>query len=409
MFPAEMLKQVLIAGVLLAIMSVIDTLSYGVRTAGVRTKRLAISLSLFNILVIFSRISNMFSAPVLGNFPDKVYRGAFTSSDVLNGLRADVLFIIAGVLVGGMITPTVIRVFDRGIQVLDAKGSILPTVAHGIKHIYRLPAYCVAPIHRHITDNIRLSGVPYGFLLFNVFVTCFYSIGVMSTVYAASLNHSVAGTAIMLSGIVNGIATLLLFLVVDPPAAVVIDGCINGKRPIQQAYAMNLYLVATRLAGTILALALIAPMGHYVLHAAKWVDSALGSERTRTLLQTSSDYYEYAINQTLKSVDNDKLEFSLVIVPRENKELSHKSSPESVSFELVVSSGESYSFNATKAKPLFLTGDLTALPIEYLASRQPSIPDKFIGEEVELITTLHFPDHVASLKNRFVWTPGNYE
>lgn len=404
-----MLKQVLIAGVLLAVMSVIDTLSYGVRTAGVRTKRLAISLSLFNILVIFSRISNMFSAPVLGNFPDKVYKGAFTAGDVLNGLRADILFIIVGVVIGGMITPTVIKIFDRGIQVLDAKGSILPTVVHGIKRIHRLPAYCIAPVHRHIADNIKLTGVPYGFLLFNVFVTCFYSIGVMSTVYAASLNHSVAGTAILLSGIVNGIATLLLFLVVDPPAAVVIDGCINGKRPMQQAYVMNLYLVATRLAGTILALALIAPMGYYVLHAAQWVDNALGNERTRILLQTSSDYHEYAITQTLKSVENGRLEISLVVIPRSNSGLTIKAIPESVSFDFTFSSGSSYSLVAMNPNSTQTAGEVTESPIEYLASQQLATPDKLTGKEVQLITTLHFPERDVNLKNRFVWTTGNYE
>ena len=51
MLPLDILKPVLIAGTLLAVMSVVDTLTYGVRTAGVITKRLAISLALFNILV----------------------------------------------------------------------------------------------------------------------------------------------------------------------------------------------------------------------------------------------------------------------------------------------------------------------------------------------------------------------
>ena len=72
MLPPELVKPVLIAGVALFVMSVVDTLAYGVRTAGVFTRRLAISLSLFNILVTFSRFSNMIQAPFLGRMADDV-------------------------------------------------------------------------------------------------------------------------------------------------------------------------------------------------------------------------------------------------------------------------------------------------------------------------------------------------
>jgi hypothetical protein len=115
-------------------------------------------------------------------------------------------------------------------------------------------------------------------LLFNVFVTCFYSIGVMATVLAASIDHSVAGTAILLSGIVNGIATMLLFIVVDPPGAVIVEQCIEGKRPVSHAKTLNLSLVITRLLGTLLALVLLPWMAQYVLVSAHWVDRVFAAE-----------------------------------------------------------------------------------------------------------------------------------
>jgi len=273
MLPPDILKPVLIAGTLLAVMSVVDTLSYSMRTAGVLTKRLAISLALFNILVIFSRLSNMFSAPVLGNLPDKVEQGIYLESDVLAGLRFALLFVIGGVIVGALITPGVVRIFSRAIEVMERLGSLPPTVGYMLRRVHHFPRYFILPRLRHILNNLDFRGLPLGFLVFNIFVTCFYSIGVLSTVLAASWNHDVSGTAILLSGIVNGIATLLLFLIVDPPAAVVIDSCISGSRPVSQAKAMNLYLVLTRLVGCLLALVLLPPMGRYVLTAAEWVDN----------------------------------------------------------------------------------------------------------------------------------------
>src|SRR5215213_1101798 len=116
-----MWPAVVIAGVMLFVMSVMDTLAYGVRTAGVLTRRLAISLSLFNSLVVFSRLSNMAQAPILGNFPDKVFKGDYTLAEVLYALRVDLLFVVAGVVVGAIAMRTFIRLFRRGIEEMEKR------------------------------------------------------------------------------------------------------------------------------------------------------------------------------------------------------------------------------------------------------------------------------------------------
>ena len=251
-------------------MSVVDTLAYGVRTAGVYMRRLAISLSLFNILVTFSRLSNMIQAPFLGRMADDVDQGLYTSDKVLVGLRIDLLLIILGVVTGAILMPTFVRLARRGIEVLEKKGNLAGTAFYGLSRVWRFPHYWSLPINqlKGLTD---LGSIPYNFLIWNIFVTCFYSIGVMSTVLAASWDHSVSGTCILLSGIVNGIATMLLFIVVDPPSAIVVDKCINGERPVRDALVLNMYLVATRLVGTALAVVALPFMARYVLTVAHWV------------------------------------------------------------------------------------------------------------------------------------------
>ena len=64
-----------------------DTLAYGVRTAGVLTRKLAMSLSLFNTIVVISRLGNMLQTAVLGTMPDKVAEGKITPLDVQHGLQ----------------------------------------------------------------------------------------------------------------------------------------------------------------------------------------------------------------------------------------------------------------------------------------------------------------------------------
>ena len=280
MIADHLILPVLIAGLLLGTMSVVDTLSYGVRTAGVLTKRLAISLSLFNIIVIFSRLSNMAVMPVLGNFPDKVLQSVYTAPEVLVALRVDLLFVVGGVIVGGLLTPSFINLTKRGIEVMEDKGSLPPLIWHGLSRLNRLPSYLELPRLCIAREYLDYRKIPTKFLLFNIFVTCFYSIGVMSTILAASWDHSVAVTTAMLSGIVNGIATMLLFAVVDPPAAVLTDNCIAGKRPESHAKTMNLFLILTRLIGCMLAIVLLPLMASYVLTTAHWVDQVFAASQT---------------------------------------------------------------------------------------------------------------------------------
>ncbi len=47
------------------VIHLIGTLAYSVRIAGTRTRRIALSLSLFNLLILVSRTSNSFQAPLL--------------------------------------------------------------------------------------------------------------------------------------------------------------------------------------------------------------------------------------------------------------------------------------------------------------------------------------------------------
>jgi hypothetical protein len=331
-----MLRPVLIAGCLLGTMSVVDTLAYGVRTAGVLTRKLAISLSLFNILVILSRLSNMFSAPILGNFPDKVYQGLYTVPDVRAALTIDLLFVIGGVIIGAMLMPTQIQLFKRGIQVLEEVGTLPKTILYGLRHLREFPRQFRAPKLRYLKEFSDVRVLPYQFLVYNIFVTCFYSIGVMSTVLAASVDHSVAGTAILLSGIVNGIATMTLFIIVDPPAAVVVENCISGTRPVSHVKTMNVSLTTTRLLGCLLALLLLPWMAQYVLSAAHWVDRTFAADRAVLVGQASAQCdgldYEFRLVQQASG------EYHFELRVHNNK---------STTRELNYNSGAEYEFSAT--------------------------------------------------------------
>jgi hypothetical protein len=57
--------QLLLICFLTFVIHLIGTLAYSVRIAGVRTRRIAVSLALFSILMLVSRTSNSFLGPFL--------------------------------------------------------------------------------------------------------------------------------------------------------------------------------------------------------------------------------------------------------------------------------------------------------------------------------------------------------
>ena len=57
--------QLAILLLLTFLIHLIGTLAYAVRIAGVRTRRIAVSFAIFNLLVLIARTSNCFQGPFL--------------------------------------------------------------------------------------------------------------------------------------------------------------------------------------------------------------------------------------------------------------------------------------------------------------------------------------------------------
>jgi hypothetical protein len=274
-------KAVIVVAVLIGFMAMIDTLALSIRTSGALTKRLAIALSLFNLIIVFSRLSNLVQAPIVGNMADKT---AVTDPAIqemlINALQMKIHIIIGattiGTLLGAFLTPTFVRIFTRMIGIFEQVKTIPRLVLYLLNPRRWLHAgqYFAWPLTARTSGYFKSIGrLPADFIFFQVLVTGFYTVGVLSTIYAAALHPSLRATAVTLSGIVNGFATFLLFILVDPPAAMITDQVINGKRPIADIKVMNTYLVTARFAGTILAQFLLVVMAYWVITVANYVNN----------------------------------------------------------------------------------------------------------------------------------------
>jgi len=84
--------QLIILCLLTFIIHLVGTLAYAVRIAGVRTRRLAVSFSLFNILVLASRTSNSFQGPFLAKRVEQSLAISRQHDGLLLAVLLDIVF-----------------------------------------------------------------------------------------------------------------------------------------------------------------------------------------------------------------------------------------------------------------------------------------------------------------------------
>ena len=120
--------------------------------------------------------------------------------------------------------------------------------------------------------RFRLRDVPGKLLIGNVVVTGIYAIGVVAANFGSVLDPADARTAISLSGIVNGVATVSFTLIVDPTSAYMTDQAVKGERSLREVKSMVFYLAATAVVGTLLSQLILYPAAHVVALVAHFVN-----------------------------------------------------------------------------------------------------------------------------------------
>lgn len=102
--------QLLVICILTFVIHLFGTLAYAAQIAGVRTRRIAISFSIFNILILVSRTSNSFQGPFLAKRIENNIAGG-----VAHGLLADFRWMLwsatLATIVGALLIPTFQRIY----------------------------------------------------------------------------------------------------------------------------------------------------------------------------------------------------------------------------------------------------------------------------------------------------------
>ncbi|KUO59472.1 MAG: hypothetical protein APF84_19395 [Gracilibacter sp. BRH_c7a] len=249
--------------ILTLLIHLIDTLAYSVRLNSVKSGQVALSFSLFNLFVLVSRTANTFQAPLIGSI---IGLSIAQGLDPILDLRKIIFASTLGTIIGILLIPTFLRIFESAVRKLEVTGSVPSLVieALNISNIKRMVRRAARP-SKSMLERLRYREIPKRLLVLHALVTGIYTIGVLAANYSALLvsdEHRLAAAAS--SGMINGIATILLTLFIDPKSAIITDQALRGKRPYTDVKALVVLLISTKIIGTLLGQLLFLPAANLI-------------------------------------------------------------------------------------------------------------------------------------------------
>jgi len=252
--------------------------AYAARIAGVRTGRIATSISLFNLFMTASRLATLIYTLMLGPLSDKAgnaIKVLLTEQSQLPDsqrlisqvqhtfewqLRLIIIAGTVGTILGSLMLPMFVYLYVRGVRSFERTKSLPHSLARifNPRVLWNVLTHLRLPHYREIF-SFSTRNIPRRLLVFNVVVTGIYAIGVVAAYYASVLDVNVARTAIGISGIINGIGTVAFTFFVDPTSSIIQDEAVKGERPHEEVKAMVFYLSLTAIVGWLLSQLLLFP------------------------------------------------------------------------------------------------------------------------------------------------------
>jgi hypothetical protein len=254
------------------VIHLIGTLAYAVRIAGVRTRKIAISFSLFNILMLVSRTSNTLQGPFLAKRIE-ANLAVRAGDHMLSDFRWLLASATLATLVGAVAIPTFQRLFSRAVLHFQAHRSI-PKLAQKTASrdgFAYLRSALTQPVSGNLDTLRRRPAISPAVIGLNVAAQALITVGVFSALYAGYLEPEFRVTAVTLSSIINGVATVLLFALIDPYLSIMTDDVIEGRISEGGFRRAVIWLTGSRIAGTVLAQAILVPAALLIAWIARLV------------------------------------------------------------------------------------------------------------------------------------------
>jgi len=245
--------------VLAGVVALLNSTTAASRPAAVITRRVAMSVAIFQIFFLITRFANLLYLPILARFVDRA-----VDTGRVDLLLTQIRWVAGGAAVGALIAlvllPSFIQIYVKGIRSLEGSGSMIKVLARTAwPGNWGKILECLRRPNDLGAQGLSLSGIPAGFLIFNVFATAIWTVGALCAIYVSAEQPQAARTAVLLSGLVNALAAIMFSVVVDPKAAHITDQAVAGQRPANHVSVVAFYLMLGNILGAILGQAVLVP------------------------------------------------------------------------------------------------------------------------------------------------------
>ncbi len=270
------IHTVIIVSFFTFLINIAESLAYSMRYSGLKTKQIAISMSFVSSTLLISRLSNMFQSPLFGKMVDVTAKANSTAAllNLETSFRVVIFSGFVGVFLAALLTPTMIKIYDLAINNFLKIGSLPRMFAYTLMSPRKMLkiSKCFTLPRLSMLKDISLKNLPKKFLVLNCFVASIYAIGVLASLLAGAYLPDLRATALMLSGIVNGVATIMFTLMVDPTGARITDQAVHGVRPAADVKSVVFYLIFSRMIGLlIISQIILMPSVSYIMAIAKLI------------------------------------------------------------------------------------------------------------------------------------------
>ena len=235
--------------------------TYASRVSAVVTRRVATALSIYNLFFLITRLAGQIYAPLLGSVSDHIVsKGPQHLGELQTIFRIILMGASLGALLGLLLLPTFVEIYNKAVRQLDKRGSIPavflamlhPANWAGIFSCLRAPSFFGIKL-------TEVKEIPRSFLIGNVLVISIHTVGVLAAIYVGAEVEHLRRTATLLSSTVNGLATVTLSILVDPTIALITDRCVANERPQRHIFVTAVMLMLGMLIGTLLSQLVFTP------------------------------------------------------------------------------------------------------------------------------------------------------
>jgi hypothetical protein len=266
-----MMNNLVLVSILTLIIHFIGVISLSARIVGTRTRRLASSISIFNIIVLIAQFSNTIQAPLL----TKAVENSIILHQAPNvaAFRMIIVFATIGSILGGLFIPATHRFMEKGVNAVYDKRSVFLVLMRSFKitTLKHLKKSLVMPQSANFKRLHRYRDLNLTVILLNVMVYSFTTVSVLSCLYAGYLNPDLRTTSLSLSGISSALGTVGMLLFIEPYNAILTDKVVEGT-VTESFFRRHLaFVVIARIMGTICGQLLFIPLATLIARIAGFI------------------------------------------------------------------------------------------------------------------------------------------